>query len=103
MINFLVAVCIAFLKCRSPLVAGMGGKVADCLSAAGIHLASDLQRYDAQRLAAACGLKLGQAASLVEWGHGRDDAAVVDKGAPKSLQVKMVTDRLAYWTMLYAC
>jgi hypothetical protein len=69
--------------------AGLGG-VAPALLRLGISAASQLQAHSAASLAALLG---GQqqarlAGRLAEAGWGRDEARVVDKGPPKSLQVR---------------
>lgn len=66
---------------------GMGGKVAGTLAGAGIKTVADLQRCGAALLETLPWLKPGVAAQLLGWCRGRDEAAVVDKGPPKSLQV----------------
>ncbi|KAI8472519.1 MAG: hypothetical protein J3K34DRAFT_457786 [Monoraphidium minutum] len=70
---------------------GVGGMIAEALEKAGIKKASDLARWQPEELAAAAGggaLAGALAARLVGWGRGRDDAAVVDAGPPKSIQAR---------------
>ncbi len=51
-------------------------------------MAADLQRLGEQQLLALPSVRPSLAAQLAGWGHGRDGSAVVDKGPPKSLQVR---------------
>ncbi len=69
------------------ITTGMGGKVAEALAKAGVQCALDLKRWAPEQLAAAVGLSVALATTLVAWGCGVDDTPVVDKGPPKSLQV----------------
>lgn len=69
--------------------AGLGGAVAAALMKHGItHIAHLQQHSPAQLLLLLGGQQQAKLAErLLEAGWGRDAAAVVDKGAPKSIQV----------------
>jgi hypothetical protein len=71
----------------APVLAGIGGRIADDLKHLGMAVAADLQRLGEQQLLAVPSVRPNVAAQLAGWGHGRDGSAVVDKGPPKSLQV----------------
>lgn len=71
---------------------GMGGAVAAALSRAGVQCIADLSAWQPQQLHAMLGLQQRLCERLVEWGKGWDDAPVVDKGPPKSLQVQVGID-----------
>jgi len=66
----------------------MGGKVADELSRLGIRTAADLRAWQPAQLTEGLGLAARLAQQLCDWGWGRDEAPVADKGPPKSLQVE---------------
>eukprot|EP00879_Flechtneria_rotunda_P027077 GHRR01028942.1.p1 GENE.GHRR01028942.1~~GHRR01028942.1.p1 ORF type:complete len:260 (+),score=142.63 GHRR01028942.1:76-780(+) len=70
---------------------GLGGVVASTVRSHGITTAAELQQYSAGQLSVLLGgpqqMKLAE--KLFEWGHGRDNTPVVDKGPPKSIQVQM--------------
>lgn len=62
--------------------------MADALTQAGLRTAASLRTLTPQELVAATGLKQEVAEKLVDMVWGRDSTPVVDKGPPKSIQVR---------------
>jgi hypothetical protein len=76
-----------FHSCFAP--EGIGGRIAGDLKGLGVTTAAGLQQLSEQRLAALPSVRPAMAATLAGWAHGRDSTSVVDKGPPKSLQVRL--------------
>lgn len=66
----------------------MGGRVADVLREAGVTTAAQLRALRQPRLVEEMHIKAPVAAQLLQWARGEDSREVVDKGPPKSLQVR---------------